>query len=328
MKTLLERAVAGWHWTRDRLRREVPQYPRWWGLYLQSAFFIGFYVWRQVWGLVPGIAIAGLALAAVVLTFRGSELKKGEQVVWAVICLFLFVWEIHAIREDRFEQEREHSAELAEQTNRFNATLQEFAKANSQNQTQFETTLKEADRIHRLAAESVRSAQQAIQSVIGSEDSYCLIFPAFSDGDGFKRYVAFGKNGPTPLYDLRVTIEVTSLQPDGLMGRNILTPTYSFGNAPAGNHVNCGVSPVGVLELTPAPGTGPPSQPNPNCVDIKARFSARNGDWYDDVYIRTAKGHYRTAYRVYRIDSTGKIVEIIRQVDPEFPPDVVKSWLP
>jgi hypothetical protein len=56
--------------------------------------------------MIPGLAIAALALAAVLMTIRAIEpasFSRGEQIVWLVITFCLFFVEVRAILNDRTE---------------------------------------------------------------------------------------------------------------------------------------------------------------------------------------------------------------------------------
>ncbi|MGB8063238.1 MAG: hypothetical protein WCF26_15190 [Candidatus Sulfotelmatobacter sp.] len=91
----------------------VPHYTRW-GMYPQAAFIVACLFWfqyRPEWGtLGPGVAIAFLAVAAVIMAVRADYLKHSEAIVWILIAFVLFWIEMRSISEDRFN----HDAQQAE----------------------------------------------------------------------------------------------------------------------------------------------------------------------------------------------------------------------
>jgi hypothetical protein len=162
--------------------------------------------------------------------------------------------------------------------------------------------------------------KQTRETMIGSADSYCVVYPAMiAQDDGTTRFtgtVAFIKRGPTPLYGVRVGIWVHGTGLEG--GR---APDYLLGDSPAEGHNGCGLATM--ITLTAAPGSNWTPIASNN-VDIHAEFTARNGDWMEETYLRPVGKNERTAIIVYRNDSNGRPQELFRSIENDFPMATVK----
>lgn len=113
------------------VRRAVPNYSRG-GMYLQAFFVVLALVWfgyRPRWAVQgPGIAMAFLAVAAILMAVRGSDLTRVESAVWIVVSVCLFAAEMHSIaafqqteEEGRQEQVRTFGRVIADGRQLFRA---------------------------------------------------------------------------------------------------------------------------------------------------------------------------------------------------------------
>lgn len=109
----------------------IPHYTRW-GMYPQAAFIVACLFWfqyRPEWGtLGPGVAIAFLAVAAVIMAVRAEYLKHSESVVWILIAFALFFIEMKSISEDRLNHDKQQAEIRASEQNNFEQMLAEQRK--------------------------------------------------------------------------------------------------------------------------------------------------------------------------------------------------------
>ncbi len=129
---------------RSVLSIEIPQYSRW-GLYPQSVFIVCCYAWWVLCQTPPGLAIAALALAAVVMTVRAEHFTKTERVVWVIIAFLLFGAEGKSIYQDHMNAENVRREELRRQQAQFDQTIRDLKALVGQNQTHFEKTMGKVD---------------------------------------------------------------------------------------------------------------------------------------------------------------------------------------
>jgi len=129
---------------------EVPKYTRV-GLYTQILTAMLLYVSWIFLPLIPGLAIAGLGFVAVVMTVRADKFPICERVVWVMLGFFLLTAEVRTLYLDRIANEAQQHAEREEQQKRFSETLDGFSRVITQNQREFETTLRQMKRLDQSA---------------------------------------------------------------------------------------------------------------------------------------------------------------------------------
>jgi hypothetical protein len=94
--------VAVWreHGLRKRLivlvRRPISNYTRP-GLYSQGIFVVICAFCLKWWSVIPGVAVALLALAACVMAVRADNFTSAEKAVWVAICFALCFIELRTI---------------------------------------------------------------------------------------------------------------------------------------------------------------------------------------------------------------------------------------
>jgi hypothetical protein len=123
-----------------------------------------------------GAAIAALGFAAVVMTFRGTDISKTEQIVWVLIAFLLLFVEIKVIEADRAKQDSDHRAEMVEQQKEFGKTL--------------------------------RGLKDTEDALTGG-DSYDVItpIPVFSPNERPKFVLMISVRGKNPLWDVVIEME-------------------------------------------------------------------------------------------------------------------------
>lgn len=146
----------------------IPQYSRW-GFYPQVIFVLVALMWfqyRPEWSIQgPGVAMAFLAIAAIVMAVRGSDSTRMEGVFWIVISVCLFWGEMHFISVER----KAHDVEQAELRQREENTGREQTRA-------FGQLIKEGNQLLKsLDAETALTAKN-LEHITGG-DGYCWLVP-------------------------------------------------------------------------------------------------------------------------------------------------------
>ena len=137
--------IVGWNtakgWALTQVRPSL--YTRS-ALYLQGTVILVCYTFARIWyPILPGYAVAALAVAAVIMTIRPATLSKGEQAAWIAIVFTLFISEMQVIADDRSEQDNQHHTEMAGQERQFTETLGSIAAENKNSVEQFKETMKQ-----------------------------------------------------------------------------------------------------------------------------------------------------------------------------------------
>jgi len=150
-------------------RWPVLHYTRW-GLYPQALFVIIALIWfeyRPEWAVQgPGVAMAFLAVAAIIMAVRGPDSTRFEGVVWVIASFLLFAGEMRSIRVER----KQHETEQAELRRREEATrgqqTRSFAELIAQGKVLFKS----------LAEEKELTARNLEHLTGGNE--YCWVTPS------------------------------------------------------------------------------------------------------------------------------------------------------
>jgi hypothetical protein len=146
----------------------VPHYSRG-GFYPQAVFVVAVIVWfqyRPEWAAQgPGVAMAFLAVAAIVMAVRGSDSTRIEGVVWIVLSFFLFAGEMHFLAVER----REHDAEQAELRSTEEKTQREQALS-------FENLISEGKRTFKSLSTVTALTAKNLEHITGGNE-YCWVVP-------------------------------------------------------------------------------------------------------------------------------------------------------
>ncbi len=82
--------------------------------------------------------------------------------MWIAICAALFIWELTVIDQDRADQDKVHSADVAAQTARFAIIAETWADVIKQQQKDFAQTMK-------VMEDSQKEDRQEFDGVLGKE---------------------------------------------------------------------------------------------------------------------------------------------------------------
>lgn len=105
------------------VRQALRPYPYSWPAAIFQIFFVSVisYYLRSL--PAPGIAVAFLGFAAVIMAVRGSGFTSTEEIAWICIAFALCWIEIRAIQNDHVIQEARHNQELVEERSSFRNLL-------------------------------------------------------------------------------------------------------------------------------------------------------------------------------------------------------------
>ncbi|MHB8539424.1 MAG: hypothetical protein ACYDCD_00570 [Candidatus Acidiferrales bacterium] len=150
----------------------------------------------------PGIAIACLAIAAVVMTLK-ETMPEWQKCVWIIVTFALFVVEIRAIRNDREQYSKQHASDLAAQQSQFELSINTQQSEFAQSMTKFSILLNSVNDIRdidqKLAANRAKTARPSLKSaslqiakeILQFVDSRAQIAPSGPEP-------LFPKSGQTP----------------------------------------------------------------------------------------------------------------------------------
>lgn len=119
---------------------EVPTLDRF-GLYLPACVVLLFYGWWAIFPILPGHAIAALALVAVVMTVRADKFSAAERVIWVLIGAVLMIGESRAIYNDHAKHDAEQKAQSDLHQQQFEATARGLRDAITLSRNNFNTTM-------------------------------------------------------------------------------------------------------------------------------------------------------------------------------------------
>ena len=235
----------------------------------------------------PGYSVAALGVFAVVMTLvLPKEPNKSQRVAWIVGACVLTVFEMWAISHDRKVQEANFNTITGGLTNTLNESKEALQKANAN----LETT----EQVAQLTREN-------LESITGGE-SYCVL--AFVPGQGF---LVFIHKGEFPLYG--VAARIVTLDQDAKLNGQNLGITLSVGDMIRG-HANTLAIPIGLLAQ------------NQNFFNANIFFTARNGDWDEQLRVKTVGGQFVRAILVKgRFTSLNTEEPLCETIDRGFPRD-------
>jgi hypothetical protein len=139
-------------------------------MYPQALFLVIALVWfeyRPSWAVQgPGVAMAFLAVAAIIMAVRGPDFTRVERVIWIAISCLLFAGEMHFIKADR----QTHDAEQTK--------IQTAEERTRQVQTQsFAKLIGDGQRLLRGLGEEKQLTQANLEHITGGS-GYCWVVPA------------------------------------------------------------------------------------------------------------------------------------------------------
>jgi hypothetical protein len=298
------------------LHLQISHYSRW-GLYPQGIFIVTCYWWWYCEATPPGLAIAALGAAAIIMTVRAEHFTKTEQVVWVFIGFVLFLVEARAIYQDRSEHDAIARIESAKQHAEFESVL-------NQNQREFDATMKRVGQVFEKTTEAANASTRAADSVTGG-DSFAYV--DFSSGLNTSEKIV--KIGDPPLYDLNVHSSIHWECPPFPCRSTLVLKDKEIGTLPVGPVIPGNHQHIFYLqEEFPANAYALQGEGVYLTVDL----SARNANWKEFYWIYRSNngepGDY--GFRVYKVEynSQGKLVnsKLLRQyIGPCLPEDMLGS---
>lgn len=269
------------------------------GAIIQGVFFIIVWVLVRWYSPAPGIAVALLGLAAVLMAVRQSVCTKIEQPIWIVIALLLCIVEIRAIDKDRARAEQEYETARA-------AEEQDFKRVLQQNQKEFVQTL---GKLNGLADLSIDSLDQ-----VTGGNSYPYIEPSEYVAKKGETYIDnFGLQifGKFPLHDVSVSI----------------LPQHGGGFVGPVDYGTVGPLEIGRIRQAVLISLKK-EDPSPS---FNIWINASNGPYYENVrfqWSESNKWNWTWAYRVWKGGSAAPPSVVLRTViEPDFPNARRINWV-
>ena len=303
----------------------VPEYNRW-GLYSQTIFILVCWGWWWIMYTPPGLAIAALGAAAVIMTVRANYYTRTEQVIWIIIAFVLFGAEANSIYEDRVKNDKTEREAIQRQQAEFEGVL-------TQSQKQFEATMRDSEAILGQTRTINELSKENLNTMTGGETFAYVDFV-----DSYGDYGDIVKVGDEPLYGVKLRIQA------------IYTPTYKDSSGktyPIGAFSDMRVMQLHDLPIGPYGGmyaginqdeVAIPNLPperrafrhDDDPMKIIVTFNARNGSWREFIWIRRMPQNnhnspaFLEAIRVFRtIHGKGKM--IFEKIPENFPQELMNN---
>ncbi len=163
----------------------VLHYSRW-GMYSQALFVVVALIWFEyrpecsIQG--PGVAMAFLAVAAIIMAVRGSDSTRIEGVIWIAISFYLFAGEMHFLGVER----KSHDAEQAE--------LRQAGETTRKDQNQsFAKLIERGELLFKELREEKALTAKNLEHITGG-DEYCWLVPVRPQPVGFGGNPAYQGN--------------------------------------------------------------------------------------------------------------------------------------
>lgn len=252
---------------------------------------------------MPGKAVAAIAVAAVIMTFRG-RINGVEKLLWMVVLFLLLFAEIRAIDRDRREYAQQQASARVEEQRNFQSVL----KANQQ---EFQAT---ADSLRALisSGQQVHKLTEKVLNNATGGDSFCyftLGFPRPATGELLGMIIV---KGEYPLHDVWMRLVDQARFQELLRERR---PTTIQGLMSIGQRY---------VQLNDLPGAS--EKPlfelhfdNKTDKMFNITFGALNGNWNETYRLKRIKGEWREAIKVTRLSRPGNGKLLYEQVDPRYP---------
>ena len=202
--------VRFWIWSKAI---DIPY--SWTASFLQGSAILGCEV-LYLLGPPPGVSVACLAVAAVVMSFRinAQNFERLEQAIWIVLSAAFLYIEISSITLDRAENDLRESRSRMEERARFQAVIEQGQAINekqkeeqSEERQKFAALLKQGRRSIKDLAKVATNVSEGVSFTSGG-DTYPTIFPGEVRTDDGRQRIGFYllKRGKYPLFDLRLDV--------------------------------------------------------------------------------------------------------------------------
>ena|ERR1035437_3626909 len=268
-------------------------------------------------GAPPGMAVASLAMAAIVMAFRinREDFGRPEQIVWIVLsAAFLYV-EISSIRTDRAETAANEIRNRSEERAKFEVVIEQGRALNEkqkeeqqQQQQKFSALLKQGGHSIKDLQDVATEVSEATSFASGGE-TFPVIFPyELTTEDGKQRVgFALSKRGKYPLYDLRLNVG----RPYSVSSESTQENTYG---------AECKFPEINGNWTRPLLAA---SMDGDNSAYFTASMFARNGRWDEVFDVRRVDGKLVSRWVIFQTtDFSGPLSKVLLDLaDERFPPE-------
>jgi len=286
-----------------------------------AAFFQGIAILgcEVLWirGAPPGVSVACLAVAAVVMAFRinAKNFGRAEQIIWiALSAAFLYV-EISSIAADRTEASANEIRNRSEERAKFEAVIEQGRAINAKQsedqkvqERKFAALLKQGGRSIKDLEDVAGKVSEGTSFASGG-DTYPSIFPYELITEDGRQRVGFGlsKQGKYPLFDLRVSVG----RPYSVSKEN--NQEELFGTS-------CKFPEMSTNWNFPLLAA---SMDGESAAYFEADMFARNGKWEEVIDVRRVEGKLVSRWVIFQTtDFSGPKSKVIEDLaDQTFPPD-------
>jgi len=268
-------------------------------------------------GAPPGVAVACLATAAVVMAFRinATNFGRAEQILWIVISTAFLYVEISSITSDRAETAANDLRNRSEERAKFEAVIVQGRAINekqkeeqSEQEQKFAALLKQGRRSIK-DLDAVASKVSEGTSFASGGDTYPSIFPYQLTTEDGRQRVGFGlsKQGKYPLFDLRVSVG----RPYSVAKENNQEATFG---------ASCKFPEMNGNWSHPLLGA---SMDGENSAYFEASMYARNGNWEEVIDVRRVEGKLVSRWVIFRTtEFSGPQSNVLLDLaDQNFPPE-------
>jgi hypothetical protein len=241
-------------------------------------------------GPPPGVSVACLAMAAVVMTFRINARNFGrlEQVTWILLSAAFLYIEISSITLDRVENASRDLSSHMEERARFQSAIEQGRAINErqkeeqrEEQQKFAVLLKQGGRSIKDLGKVANKVSEGVSFASGG-DTFPVIFPYELRTDDGRQKVGFSlsKQGAYPLFDLRLYVG----RPYSVSEDN---------NQEEGFGAQCKFPEINSNWSHPLMAA---SMDGENSAYFEANMYARNGKWDEVFDVRRVDGKFVTRW--------------------------------
>jgi hypothetical protein len=264
-------------------------------------------------GSPPGVAVACLAVAAVIMSFRVAEknFHRPEQIIWIVLAVILVQLEIASINTDRRASSQHEEQARAEERDKFQALIEQDeainrhqTDAHNQQMNQFQALLSQGNKSIQNLGRVSTSIQEA-SGYAGGGSSFPTVFAhPITTEDGEQRVgLSFKVRGQYPLFDVHVSV-----------GRAYSVPNPTKEMSVMGT--SCNLGEVNVNTTFPLIGI---SIGNEDAAYFVAEMEARNGTWEEVVDVRRVAGKITARWQIMQLKNPEGPQKILDLADSDFP---------
>jgi hypothetical protein len=262
----------------------------------------------------PGVSVALIAVLAALMSIE-REMRGRHKAVYFVLMAALLITEFRAMKKDREEGEQQQRTFFSQQQTAFqaidNQAQQNFQSTTGQTQRNFEVTVQGLQQSYIESQRQFNATMEGISREIGTftgGNSYVTLL--YTPGN----LLLFVHRGEYPLFSVMARI-VDLDDPH----KNLFGGVVNVGDLTKGH---------GVDRLIP-PELARIADRSADRVDLNIFFTARNGDWTEQLRMRRMGNEWKKAVMIEGAFSAMKKGEILCWgVDKDFPIDSLDKWFP